>query len=425
MLIAPPSAAGAVAPLGGGVSATGPATGFEALLAALFAPVSPGAAALVGAPTTAAEDASAVEATEAGALAEGVLIPFGQLFVGQTPLSAPTATSDPTPTPDQFATASLQTNPPIAPALTSVVASVVEADIETLITTTQATPPPPAPDPPGEPPVVANLPTQPAAGAAASVLEAARHAASSADPPAPAARPGATRWSGKEAAGPPGVWAAKSTAPAAPPPTPSPAPGLLVAAQAQSGEAGLAEVGAQNVGEAPQPQPSAGPPGAATQLSTGAAAPAQPARVGLETIATLAAQILKKLDERSTRFDMALEPAGLGRVDVRLEVGAHGRITAAMAFDNPHAAAEMKNRAGELTRALELAGFDVSGGLSFDLAGDQGQAGGKGAAQDQQGSRLAGRAFQAALDGVIDPDQALNGSHQARWSGDASIDITV
>ena len=119
-----------------------------------------------------------------------------------------------------------------------------------------------------------------------------------------------------------------------------------------------------------------------------------------QTVASLAAQIARKLDGRSSRFDVQLDPAGLGKVDVRIEIGASGRMTAAMSFDTPQAAAELRARAGELQKALEQAGFDLSGGMSFDVAGD----GGRGA-QDRQdaagqssGATFRGRAFQAALD---------------------------
>lgn len=118
-----------------------------------------------------------------------------------------------------------------------------------------------------------------------------------------------------------------------------------------------------------------------------------------ETVANLAAHILKKLEGRSTRFDVELDPAGMGRVDVRMEIGLNGRLTAAMAFDNPNTAAELKSRAAELARALEQAGFDVSGGLSFDVAGDQNRSRQDGGGEQQaSGSALRGRAFQAALE---------------------------
>jgi Meckel syndrome type 1 protein len=120
-----------------------------------------------------------------------------------------------------------------------------------------------------------------------------------------------------------------------------------------------------------------------------------------ETVASLAAQMIKKLDgNRSTRFDIQLHPAELGRVDVRLEIGASGQLSASMSFDNPQAAAELKNRSAELRTALENAGFDLSGGLSFDVAGDRGQNQGQSQAQQHNpdgGGAQRGRAFEAAL----------------------------
>ncbi|MCG2662466.1 hypothetical protein, partial [Brevundimonas sp.] len=49
-------------------------------------------------------------------------------------------------------------------------------------------------------------------------------------------------------------------------------------------------------------------------------------RATIETTAHLAAQIARKLEGRSTRFDMVLTPEDLGRVDVSLEIGAARRL---------------------------------------------------------------------------------------------------
>lgn len=93
------------------------------------------------------------------------------------------------------------------------------------------------------------------------------------------------------------------------------------------------------------------------------------AKVAPHTVSHLAAQIAAKSEGKATRFDVQLDPAGLGKVDVKIEIGRTGELTAALSFENPHAAAEMRSRAGELHRALEQAGFDLSkGGLSFDLS---------------------------------------------------------
>lgn len=129
-----------------------------------------------------------------------------------------------------------------------------------------------------------------------------------------------------------------------------------------------------------------------------------PVRGSPETVAHLAAQIVKKLEGRSTRFDVELNPAGLGHVNVSVEIGAQGKMTAALQFESAQAANELRGRAPELQKALEQAGFDLSGGgLSFDVAGDRGQGQGRGDLYQQQqqqhdGGAWRGRAFQAVLD---------------------------
>lgn len=116
-----------------------------------------------------------------------------------------------------------------------------------------------------------------------------------------------------------------------------------------------------------------------------------------QTVANLAAQIIKKLDARSTEFDVQLHPAGLGKVDVRVAIGADGKMSAAMSFDSPQAAAELKSRASELQQALEQSGFDLSGGMSFDIANGGNQGGQPHQQQAESGAVFRGRAFQSAL----------------------------
>lgn len=98
-----------------------------------------------------------------------------------------------------------------------------------------------------------------------------------------------------------------------------------------------------------------------------------PARASATTISTLAEQMTRRLDGGSTRFDLELNPAGLGRVDVRLDIDSMGGIRAAFTFDTPQAASEMSRRADELQKSLESSGFNLTGGLSFDVAGDRSQ----------------------------------------------------
>jgi hypothetical protein len=88
-----------------------------------------------------------------------------------------------------------------------------------------------------------------------------------------------------------------------------------------------------------------------------------------QTVAHLSAEIARKLEAQSTRFQVELEPAGLGKVEVKVEIGASGAMTAALNCDNAHAVEALRSRSGELQAALEQAGFDLSGGLSFTTGG--------------------------------------------------------
>lgn len=86
----------------------------------------------------------------------------------------------------------------------------------------------------------------------------------------------------------------------------------------------------------------------------------QLSRATVEATAQIAAQILRRLEGRSTRFEMALTPDELGRVDVKLDIDSEGRLNARLAFDNPAAATDLKGRADELRRQLEAAGFQLA-----------------------------------------------------------------
>ncbi len=83
-------------------------------------------------------------------------------------------------------------------------------------------------------------------------------------------------------------------------------------------------------------------------------------RATIDATAQIAAQILRKLEGRSTRFEIALRPDELGRVDVKLDIDAEGRLAARLAFDNPAAATDLRGRADELRRQLEAAGFQLA-----------------------------------------------------------------
>lgn len=150
---------------------------------------------------------------------------------------------------------------------------------------------------------------------------------------APTDADGATASAARPAVAPAPVVAVSASSPAAPSPEADPAAAPLPPAEAAAPQA----------------------PGAHRDLGL-----SQLSRATVETTAQIAAQIIRKLDGRSTRFDMALTPEGLGRVDVSLDIESDGQVTARLAFDNPAAAADLRARADELRRQLLDAGLQVS-----------------------------------------------------------------
>jgi len=150
-----------------------------------------------------------------------------------------------------------------------------------------------------------------------------------------------------------------------------------------------------------------------------------------ETVAQLSADILKKLDAQTTRFDVALTPEGLGKVDVRIEIGRNGALTAHMQFDTVQAAAELRGKAGELRNALSQAGFTVAdNALRFDVSSQGGGQNGQNAffnfqSGDENRRAWSGKAFQSALDDelpILSVSDLLPGLRMAETSG---LDIRI
>jgi flagellar hook-length control protein FliK len=105
---------------------------------------------------------------------------------------------------------------------------------------------------------------------------------------------------------------------------------------------------------------------------------ATPANRGLPTHLPvpeqLAVHIQRAARDGLDRIDIRLSPAELGRIEVRLEFGHDGRLTASIAADRPETLDQLQRDARGLERALEAAGLKTdAGGLSFNLRGDNRQ----------------------------------------------------
>jgi flagellar hook-length control protein FliK len=82
----------------------------------------------------------------------------------------------------------------------------------------------------------------------------------------------------------------------------------------------------------------------------------------------VAVQIKKAAKDGIERISMQLRPEELGRVDVRMEIGQDGKVTAQIAVERAQTLELLQKDQKALEKALQEAGFNTdSGGLSFSL----------------------------------------------------------
>jgi flagellar hook-length control protein FliK len=104
----------------------------------------------------------------------------------------------------------------------------------------------------------------------------------------------------------------------------------------------------------------------------------------------VAIQIQKAMQNGSNRLTVNLDPAELGRVEVKLDVDKDKNVTASIVVDRPATLDLLQRDAKALERALQDAGLQTNdGSLSFSLRNNAGQGGGNGA-NGQTGAGIGG-----------------------------------
>jgi flagellar hook-length control protein FliK len=132
-----------------------------------------------------------------------------------------------------------------------------------------------------------------------------------------------------------------------------------VAANAQA-QAGLTDPSAQ--AQATQQQLATATVTSADKFTvtpaTGAAVP----------LSGLAVEIAASVQSGKTRFEVRLDPADLGRIDVRIDVDRNGQVTSHLTVEKPETLTMLQQDAPQLQQALNDAGLKTgSGGLQFSL----------------------------------------------------------
>jgi flagellar hook-length control protein FliK len=132
----------------------------------------------------------------------------------------------------------------------------------------------------------------------------------------------------------------------------------------------------------------------------------------------VAQQIIRRVQNGATRFDLRLEPPELGRVDVRLEMSRDHRVTALIAADDAGTLQQLMRAAREIEWALQSAGLELSqAGLSFDFAD-------RGAAQERSGEGGAAAPLAGAAEDPAAQPAPARALVLERWRG-ARVDLTA
>ncbi|MBT5809106.1 MAG: hypothetical protein HOI19_01960 [Rhodospirillaceae bacterium] len=106
-------------------------------------------------------------------------------------------------------------------------------------------------------------------------------------------------------------------------------------------------------------------------LSKPPAPPSTPPRPMTDQIAV---QIRKAVDQGVDKIRIQLRPAELGRVEIKLDIGADGRVAASVSAERPETIELLQRDVRGLQQALQDAGLRAdSGSLSFNLSGQNGE----------------------------------------------------
>ena len=144
----------------------------------------------------------------------------------------------------------------------------------------------------------------------------------------------------------------------------------IVAAHERSSVAGtahastdLSDTGVQAPGMI-QPQL----PTVATSAASAAALSVTAATNAPVPLSGLALEIAVSAQSGKSRFEIRLDPAELGRIDVRIDVDRNGQVTSHLTVERPETLSMLRQDAPQLQRQLDDAGFKTGdGGLQFSL----------------------------------------------------------
>lgn len=157
-----------------------------------------------------------------------------------------------------------------------------------------------------------------------------------------------------------------------------------------------------------------------TQAATATLRPSRGAGMPMGVQDQIAVHIKKSVADDVDQFTINLHPAELGRIDIKLDIGADGRVNATVAVERAQTLELLQRDSRSLERALQDAGLQTdSNSLNFSLRGEGnpfaggGQGDGKGT-----GSGRRGRGF-----GGGDDDDGADSTVYTATLGNGRVDI--
>jgi flagellar hook-length control protein FliK len=134
----------------------------------------------------------------------------------------------------------------------------------------------------------------------------------------------------------------------------------------------------------------------------------------------LALEIAASVKNGKSSFEIRLDPADLGRIDVRIDVDRTGQVTSHLTVEKPETLSMLQQDAPQLQRALDDAGLKTgSGGLQFSLR-DQSSSG------QNSGNQTGGNAQRLVVSEEDTIPAAVAGRTYGRMLGSSSgVDIRV
>jgi flagellar hook-length control protein FliK len=168
--------------------------------------------------------------------------------------------------------------------------------------------------------------------------------------------------------------------------------------------------GAQATAFAVPLQPASTVPSLTVAPATGAPVP----------LSGLAVEIAASVQNGRTRFEVRLDPADLGQIDVRIDVDRSGQVTSHLTVEKPETLSMLQQDAPQLQQALNDAGLKTgSGGLQFSLR-DQSSSG-----QNNNGNLTNGNAHQLVVSEEDTVSPAAVGRYGRIAGTSGGIDIRV